>query len=49
MCKRVMRNIQERIFGFSQDYASTYSIDLIIIYESTLMLIIIHQRENLKI
>jgi hypothetical protein len=34
---------------FSQVYASTYSIDLIIIYESTLMLIIIHQRENLKI
>jgi hypothetical protein len=34
---------------FSQVYSSTYSIDLRIVCESTLMVIISHQREDLKV
>jgi hypothetical protein len=34
---------------FSQVYGSTYSIDLTIVCESTLIVIIIHQREYLNV
>jgi hypothetical protein len=48
-CKEDREKYSSENILFSQDYASTYSIDLIIVCESTFSVIISHQREGLKV